>query len=654
MHWNTTTLGGPGGINIGNGATLQIAAGGTHPLNTPLSNSGITTWSGSPINGSGTITNTSTGVLDITFTSPFGSDQNVAISNAGTLNYNAAGSWATSGSTPLLTNTGTFNITDGGWFFGGSPFTNSGTIQVAASKSLNFNGAAYTFGGTVINNGSVTGTIAGFTGPAFTNNGSVTANNLPFTGAAAQTLDGTGSINTLTINNANGVTLGGTQTINTNLTLTSGKLDLGANSLLLGTSATLSGGGSSSYCIAEGLGVLRRRVVNNATDVAFPVGTATSYLPVNVQLTAGSTADDFSVRVQDALNDEYDGNDQPSGGPLTQHVVGRTWIVDEAVAGGSSATVRLQWSAGDEGPLFNRASCSVMRYNGTDWSTSAFGAASGAGPFTRSLSGVTDFSPFSVVDEMAPLTAGIQLAARVFLEGPFDNATNRMSDALRAGGLMPLSEPYTALGYAHVGGGGETTSAPVLAVAGDDAIVDWVIIELRDGVMPNNVLATRSALVQRDGDVVTADGSASMAFAQPAGTYHVAVRHRNHLGCMTLNTVALGPSPITIDLTSSAIATYGNTARKTSTGAIARQLLWAGDVTFNGQVKYTGAANDRDPILVTVGSSTPNNTVTNTYSTRDVNMNGQVKYTGSGNDRDPILVNVGNTTPNATRTEQLP
>ena len=86
---------------------------------------------------------------------------------------------------------------------------------------------------------------------------------------------------------------------------------------------------------------------------------------------------------------------------------------------------------------------------------------------------------------------------------------------------------------------------------------------------------------------------------------------------------------------------------------MSRQLLWAGDVTFNHIIKYTGSANDRDPILVTVGNTAPNSTV-NTYSTRDVNLNGQVKYTGSGNDRDPILVNVGNTTPNATRTEQLP
>ncbi|MFN8408699.1 MAG: hypothetical protein U0V45_05110 [Flavobacteriales bacterium] len=61
-----------------------------------------------------------------------------------------------------------------------------------------------------------------------------------------------------------------------------------------------------------------------------------------------------------------------------------------------------------------------------------------------------------------------------------------------------------------------------------------------------------------------------------------------------------------------------------------RAVLWAGDATSNGQVKYTGAGNDRDPILDDVGSNSPNGIV-NGYSTRDVNLNGQVKYTGSGN-----------------------
>ena len=73
----------------------------------------------------------------------------------------------------------------------------------------------------------------------------------------------------------------------------------------------------------------------------------------------------------------------------------------------------------------------------------------------------------------------------------------------------------------------------------------------------------------------------------------------------------------------------------------------------NAQLSYTGSANDRDPILISVGSTTPNNTLSG-YRVQDVNMNGITAYTGSGNDRDPILVNVGSTTPNNLRIEQLP
>ena len=59
------------------------------------------------------------------------------------------------------------------------------------------------------------------------------------------------------------------------------------------------------------------------------------------------------------------------------------------------------------------------------------------------------------------------------------------------------------------------------------------------------------------------------------------------------------------------------------------------------------------PSSTTVGSTTPNNTGS-VYSTRYVKLDVLVKYTGSGNDRDPILVNVGSTTPNNIRVEQLP
>ena len=254
-----------------------------------------------------------------------------------------------------------------------------------------------------------------------------------------------------------------------------------------------------------------------------------------------------------------------------------------------------------------------------------------------------------------PSTNTAGLNAKAHLEGPYNSTTGLMGDAVRSAGLVPVSEPYTGLGYAHTGGGGsEFTTPTVLGVTGNNAIVDWVLLELRDNANSSSIVATRAALVQRDGDIVDVDGVSAVTFNVAPGNYYVAVRHRNHLGCMTATAVSLSAAPATVNYTTLATATFGTAARKTSGGAVSVQLLWAGDVTFNGQIKYTGSGNDRDPVLTTVGSTTPNNTVLNTYSTRDVNLNGQVKYTGTGNDRDPILVNVGSTTPNNIRLQQLP
>ena len=48
------------------------------------------------------------------------------------------------------------------------------------------------------------------------------------------------------------------------------------------------------------------------------------------------------------------------------------------------------------------------------------------------------------------------------------------------------------------------------------------------------VLQTRSALVQRDGDIVDIDGVSPVTFNNVASTnYTIAVRHRNHLGLST-------------------------------------------------------------------------------------------------------------------------
>lgn len=247
--------------------------------------------------------------------------------------------------------------------------------------------------------------------------------------------------------------------------------------------------------------------------------------------------------------------------------------------------------------------------------------------------------------------AAIRLKA--FLSGAYDPSIGLMNDALRGLPTFPLTEPYTLSGYTHVGGGGEVIPPMVLDLSGPDAIVDWVVLELRNISDPSTVVATRSALIQRDGDVVGLDGVSAVLFTAISGSYHVAVRHRNHLGAMTLGGVALGLTPVELDLRAIGTSTYGTDAQVEVPGAVPAMALWAGDVTFDGVLKYTGQDNDRDNILSVIGGSVPSNTMAG-YLVEDVNLDGTVKYTGQDNDRDPILQNVGGIVPTDTREEQIP
>jgi hypothetical protein len=267
---------------------------------------------------------------------------------------------------------------------------------------------------------------------------------------------------------------------------------------------------------------------------------------------------------------------------------------------------------------------------------------------------VNDYGNRLYLDNIAVENNGLRLALKVLLDGPYDAGTQKMNDGLRAAGLIPALEPYTAIGFVQAGdGGGEVMHTGVAAVTGDNAVVDWLLVELRNSTSPSVIVATRAALVQRDGDVVAEDGYSPVALSAPAGSYRVAVRHRNHLGAMTATALALSTGTTSVDFTTG--AAHGTEPLKQ---VAAQHLLWAGnvirDVPAPSLLKYTGISNDRDPILGAIGGLVPTNTLTGQYRIEDVTLDGVVKYTGSANDRDRILANIGGLVPTNTRTEQLP
>lgn len=241
----------------------------------------------------------------------------------------------------------------------------------------------------------------------------------------------------------------------------------------------------------------------------------------------------------------------------------------------------------------------------------------------------------------------VRLLVRAFLQGPYDETVGLMSDSLRRLGLLPLIEPYTALGFA---GGGEVTMATVLATSGVDAIVDWVHVELRASADATVLVQARNVLLQADGDIVDVDGLSPVSFSALPGSYHITLHHRTHLGVMGGLPVPLSTTPASLDLTNGTTLTYGNEACAV-VGSV--RVLWVGDVNGDGSVRYVGVGNDRDPVLVAIGGVTPTNTITG-YANTDVDLDGTTKYIGANNDRDPMLQTVGGTVPTAVRQAQLP
>ncbi len=220
-----------------------------------------------------------------------------------------------------------------------------------------------------------------------------------------------------------------------------------------------------------------------------------------------------------------------------------------------------------------------------------------------------------------------------------------------------------------MGGGGETVAPSIFQTTGPNAIVDWVFLELRSKNDPSFRLLTRSALLQRDGDIVDLDGMSPVVFRTKVDTYYVAIRHRNHLGIMTAQPVPLTRNralPTSVDFTADPAATFGTNAQKT-VGAY--QVMWAGNPDANKYCVYQGAgvaSPDRDYIFFEVFLDPANtngsfNHIAHGYLQSDTNLDGKAIFQGLNNDVDGMIffnvlfhpANV-NTLINFFITEQLP
>ncbi|WP_299886289.1 LamG domain-containing protein [uncultured Lacinutrix sp.] len=250
----------------------------------------------------------------------------------------------------------------------------------------------------------------------------------------------------------------------------------------------------------------------------------------------------------------------------------------------------------------------------------------------------------------------LMVAPKVFLQGALLGNTNGlMRDDLRTNNYLPTTSPY-ADGLtcdASVFNTGGTSATGLL----EDDIVDWIWVELRDETDNTAVIVSTSALLQRDGDVVAVDGVSNPDFLIPYKNHYVTLKHRNHLGVMTANTIALNGTAVPINFTDATMPiTFGTNAQTTFGIPTNTLAMWAGDSNGDGRINYSGAISDV-PFIRSQVFNDPNNSVfggppvasysSEGYFGTDVNMDSNSVYSGTTSDVLEVRNNIFNNPSNS-------
>jgi hypothetical protein len=448
------------------------------------------------------------------------------------------------------------------------------------------------------------------------------------------------------------------------------------------TTFTRNNNNNNNSCLAEyhlsvgNDGYYTISLISNTNWSGTDAITATGQVTLKVGTSVGQY-DKFSVTdltmlipgVQWAQNSRYDA---PAENPAQDYIsFGLT----------SYGTNQIPYVSGDTVPLFrfkNTGICSgdsvyLMPTSGDGFAwPNSINANVGQ---QLSVSGHNEPDVPLCVSGVAPCLAEVTFDFKALLQGAYVSTDGLMHDKLRQQSLVPTTEPYT--GYTPVrgstyapfvhkadGGGEVIASSGVLTnqVMASDNIVDWVVIELRSNI-DSSVVSTRSALVQRDGDIRDTLGNDLLVFRKlEQDNYYFTVRHRNHLGLMSALPVPLTNVVNGYDFSNPLIAMLGEDytiitvqirpgdplvfSRYPGVIIDGKRLLWAGNSNADNYIMFQGGGIgeglDIDNVFDNIFSDPLNanysyNHVRDGYYPGDNNLDGKVKYQGPANDVDPFI-----------------
>jgi hypothetical protein len=368
--------------SLTSGPLLLNGNGGTFNLGTALSHNvtNVTMTKGTLNGGSSTLT----------LSGAWSGTGATFAASTGTVNYN--------GSAPQIISTAPtyYNIS----------FSVPGQATLATTP-LNVTANLILSSGTTLVTSGIPSSYILNVGGNWTNNGGTfnnTNNTVVLNGSSLQNIGGSQSTSfyNLTISNTGGnAVLAASVNVAHQLSFVTGSIDATNASLTLPSSASaVTGASSSSYVITgNGITTTGSLSINNLptnTPTAFPIGTASYYLPVTVN-PGTSSSQSYSAFVYQGATTSGSSNGTLFNASELQGMVNAVWNISQT-AGSGSATLSLNWinsGTGLEGSSLQVAGTNIgiSQFSGGSWQLPA---GSGSAVTETAAASISSFSQFAV------------------------------------------------------------------------------------------------------------------------------------------------------------------------------------------------------------------------------------------------------------------
>jgi hypothetical protein len=271
------------------------------------------------------------------------------------------------------------------------PLTINGTLTLT-SGVLYLDSADLNFTGNISASG--TGTISSNAKTHIAVNTSTSPGTLRFT-------SGSSTINKLNINIGDGgsISVASNLTITGALTLTSGHVNIGNNTLTMAATGNISGANANAYIITDSTGSLAITLTVGTTGrTTFPIGTPAAYFPAIVTLNVGSLAGMVKVGVSPNV---YANGTTGTDLSFTRSMVDATWHVESDIVATLDLNLELLWDNATEVNGFSRGTSRISHYTAGKWDyvVATAAVAISGGMYSMTRTNITSLSPFAIFDQ---------------------------------------------------------------------------------------------------------------------------------------------------------------------------------------------------------------------------------------------------------------